>query len=1092
MMPNSRMTGAATSTPWHLLMPGLLFLLFLPGYLATAQSESILSTTLVDQRLDALRESGSASDSEIVTTYEAVKSLLVEAESHQRDAAQYLEAMTTAPQREAEIQARMDARDEEVAVEAGLDDLERSELEARLVVLRTDLGEATNNLDALDRRLAARETDANAIRSRLGEIAALVEAAPDIAPAADPTAQPSLAEAQQWRDAARYLALGSERRALEARLTSQPVRHSAMGVERAEVALNVDKLSQQVRQLEDHLQAQVADAVDAQSLGIEADDPAFALADDLAAQDAALRSEWITLNENLARARRQIEEIDRQSRALGDQFATARRVVDFAAGSEVLGRVLLAYWGEMDDFRLAAPTGDLSRQAGGAVIRRIQLEDILQELSGAKAYIDRLLQNEGIEPDNVPGASRTALVELVSTYRDRLRATISAESDYIEALSALGAGYEALSRQIRGYEDYLKGLILWIPAYPPLWEIDKEALPHELDALGEQFRSIRFSLQPTFLVCLALFAFLLSQRARLIAYQDTLNGRISRPRDDSMRYTLLALVCVALRALPVPLLVAGIAAALSDELTTRISMTFAIALFVLQSTRLICAPTGVGLVHFGWPESRVEHIHRELGWLIYCLLPVAAITGWIMHATEGIGEAVITRVAMVIVLLIPLILITVTLSRYARGSNSAWLRDRSHQIRLLLIAVLATITLAVLFGHVFSVTVIFNGVVDTAWIGISLLLLYSILMRWVKVIRRRLRLAEIIEARTEQVSPEDSLMEEQTENLVEVSEETSQLITVGIIATAAISLVYIWSPLLPAFDAFTRVTLWTSTSVVEGQSIETRITLATLLIVLFLAGLTLYAASRLPALIDLVLRSRTRVSASARYTTSTLVNYVIIFTGIVAASSALGLQWSKLQWLVAALGVGIGFGLQEIIANFISGLIILFERPIRVGDVISTGGNDGVVTRIRIRATTIRDWDGKELLVPNKEFITSRLLNWSLSDPKVRVVLPVGIAYGSDVELAIKTLYDIVATHSRVVDDPPPGVVFESFGDNALMLSARCYLDSLDNRLGVVTEMNREIYRRFGELDIVIAFPQRDIHFDAEKPIRIALDKPSD
>ena len=219
---------------------------------------------------------------------------------------------------------------------------------------------------------------------------------------------------------------------------------------------------------------------------------------------------------------------------------------------------------------------------------------------------------------------------------------------------------------------------------------------------------------------------------------------------------------------------------------------------------------------------------------------------------------------------------------------------------------------------------------------------------------------------------------------------------------------------------------------------------------------------------------------------------MIIGTGTVAAFSALGVQWSQLQWLVAALGVGIGFGLQEIIANFISGLIILFERPIRVGDVISTGGNDGVVTRIRIRATTICDWDGKELLVPNKEFITGRLLNWSLSDPKVRLVLPVGIAYGSDVELAIKTLYNIVGAHSRVVDDPPPQIVFESFGDNALMLSARCYLDSLENRMGVVTELNREIYRRFEELGIVIAFPQRDIHFDADKPIRIALDKPAD
>jgi potassium efflux system protein len=130
--------------------------------------------------------------------------------------------------------------------------------------------------------------------------------------------------------------------------------------------------------------------------------------------------------------------------------------------------------------------------------------------------------------------------------------------------------------------------------------------------------------------------------------------------------------------------------------------------------------------------------------------------------------------------------------------------------------------------------------------------------------------------------------------------------------------------------------------------------------------------------------------------------------------------------------------------------------------------------------------------VPNKEFITGRLLNWTLSDAKVRTVIPVGIAYGSDVELAIKTLYSTVSGHSRVIDDPPLQIIFEGFGDNALLLSARLYLDSLEDRLLAVTEINREIYREFNKAGIVIAFPQRDVHFDSEKPIKIAFDKSED
>ena len=126
-----------------------------------------------------------------------------------------------------------------------------------------------------------------------------------------------------------------------------------------------------------------------------------------------------------------------------------------------------------------------------------------------------------------------------------------------------------------------------------------------------------------------------------------------------------------------------------------------------------------------------------------------------------------------------------------------------------------------------------------------------------------------------------------------------------------------------------------------------------------------------------------------------LLRYAITAIGIIVTFGAMGLRWSGIQWLVAALSVGLGFGLQEIVANFVCGLIILFERPFRVGDVVTIGDQTGTVTRIQIRATTVTDWDRRELIVPNKEFITGKLINWSLSDPITRVVVPVGVAYGS-------------------------------------------------------------------------------------------------
>jgi potassium efflux system protein len=310
------------------------------------------------------------------------------------------------------------------------------------------------------------------------------------------------------------------------------------------------------------------------------------------------------------------------------------------------------------------------------------------------------------------------------------------------------------------------------------------------------------------------------------------------------------------------------------------------------------------------------------------------------------------------------------------------------------------------------------------------------------------------------------------------------------LTAAVVALLYIWAPLFPVFDAAARVTLWTSATVVEGESITTKITLETLLVVMFLVGVTFYAVRKLPALVELVLRSRTNMTPGARYTTGTLLCYVIVGTGFVAALSTLGLQWSQLQWLVAAMGVGIGFGLQEIIANFISGLIILFERPIRVGDIVTVGDKDGTVTKIRIRATTILDFDGRELLVPNKEFITGRLLNWTLSDPNVRLVVPVGIAYSSDVEQALRILTEVANDNPCVLDDPEPSIIFSKFGDNALELVARFYISSLDDYWPVTTAIHSEIHQRFAEAGISISFPQRDVHFDSAQPIRIAIDPP--
>jgi potassium efflux system protein len=224
----------------------------------------------------------------------------------------------------------------------------------------------------------------------------------------------------------------------------------------------------------------------------------------------------------------------------------------------------------------------------------------------------------------------------------------------------------------------------------------------------------------------------------------------------------------------------------------------------------------------------------------------------------------------------------------------------------------------------------------------------------------------------------------------------------------------------------------------------------------------------------------------------TLLRYSVLIGGVLIAFSVLQVSWSSMQWMAAGLSVGLGFGLQESVANFVAGLMLLTEQRVRIGDVVSVGDKTGVVTRIQVRATTVKDFDGRELIIPNKDLVTTQVTNWTLTDTRRRVQVAVGVAYGSDPAVVEQLLLEAASKVPWVMDFPQPNVVFELFGADAIHFRLYVWIQSGNALLSTVDSLHREIDRLFREQGITIAFPQRDVHLVADVPVSVQVVAPDD
>jgi small-conductance mechanosensitive channel len=268
---------------------------------------------------------------------------------------------------------------------------------------------------------------------------------------------------------------------------------------------------------------------------------------------------------------------------------------------------------------------------------------------------------------------------------------------------------------------------------------------------------------------------------------------------------------------------------------------------------------------------------------------------------------------------------------------------------------------------------------------------------------------------------------------------------------------------------------------VDGFQVGTiRVVPSKVLIGLLIFALLLTATRWFKGLLAKRWIRRTRLDAGAREAMVSITGYSGFIIAALVGLSMAGFNFQNIAIVAGALSVGIGFGLQNVVNNFVSGLIMLFERPVRTGDWVVVGATQGWVKRIRVRATEVQTFDRTDVIVPNSEFISNQVSNWTLRDRYGRIIIPVGVDYGSDIHLVKKLLLKVAHSHPQILIEGgvvhAPKVLFLAFGDSALLFEIRCFVKNIAEKWDIVSDINFEIARVFEEHNIQIPFPQRDLH----------------
>ncbi len=794
------------------------------------------------------------------------------------------------------------------------------------------------------------------------------------------------------------------------------------------------------------------------------------------------------------------EEVANQMQRVRRELSAIRELGPQLGVTGMLGDTLRARIARLPE----APTPQLSNNEIKILsVDRLHYEDMMEDLRKLRA----------IKSDNhQPFTAKQSRIfnNLLNIQSERLNELASGCDNLILEISRLQVAHAQLVDMLGEVKEATHRYLFWtanVPAidfkYPlnVLRDLSQLLSLDTFSRLGKAILMITTSLDTLLpiIAAVVLVGFSFSTRRHFDEFLARAASKVGKVTQDHFWLTIRTVIWSVLVALPIPILWAALgyglqhawqypgAVAIGAGVTATLPLLWG---FMISAA--FARPQGLFVVHFRWPPKQVARAMRYYSLAIGVIVPQTMLLIALDTFLDHKFYVSLGRLCFIFICG-ALSIVTITLKR---AGIPLYLDKEGNGKNLfntvlwnLLIAMPLVAAFAACLGYLETAQALLTRLETSVAIWFILLVVYHIIRRWMLIQRRRIafdrarqRRSEILaqRARDEEAAtlPTEIEIEEPVINLDAISAQSLRLVRSLLTLIALVSMIVLWSEIHSAFSFLVKIDLWNTSTTVQGVESTRPITLGSVLIAILVFTITAQLVRNMPALLELAVLQHLSLTPGTGYAITTLTKYLLILIGGLAGFSVIGIDWTKLQLLVAALGVGLGIGLQEIFANFVSGLIILFEKPIRIGDTVTIRDLTGTVTRINTRATTIVDWDRKEIVVPNKAFITEQLVNWSLSDTITRTVLTIPAPAEANTEEITNILLTAAAHCSYVLNLPAPEAYLVDLHQGIQLFELRIHAAEMSHRMPMRHQLHSLILEGYRLHGLEMPFPPFQVRVD--------------